>query len=287
MVVVASGIEIWTMALGVPGHRVVSKMAAVGSPMLVSQSGGALAATSRVRCSPTCRRNGAVPLSAAALTQSARPCSWAATEFDLTSSRHPKVSSERYAHAHDQGDYQAPKEGQAHQNRWPRHPAGAQTSRPYGPQPGYRRGHQDQGQQENSLPRREGLERGRVSIATVSAKFPHSPSDIFLCPRSNRDRRLACLRRTQKQPHNHHHDALPRPKPQERLLVAARADYVGDGYDGQSGSCTEARCREAGGQTAAVREPLECIAYRGSVYDTGANPTDGCADIEEHQRIGD
>jgi len=40
MVVVASGIEIWTMVLGVPGHRVVSKTVAVGSPMLVSQSGG-------------------------------------------------------------------------------------------------------------------------------------------------------------------------------------------------------------------------------------------------------
>jgi hypothetical protein len=52
---------------------------------------------------------------------------------------------------------QAPKEGQAHQNRWPRHPAGAQTSRPYGPQPGYRRGHQDQGQQEDRLPRLKDL----------------------------------------------------------------------------------------------------------------------------------
>src|SRR5262249_17523854 len=46
-----------------------------------------------VRCSPTRRRNCAVPLRAAAPTQSARPCSWAAIEFDLTRSPHPNSAN--------------------------------------------------------------------------------------------------------------------------------------------------------------------------------------------------
>ena len=50
-------------------------------------------------------------------------------------------------------------------------PAGAQASSPYGPEPGDWRDHQDQGQQEDRLPRGEGLERNRLGIATAVYEF--------------------------------------------------------------------------------------------------------------------
>ena len=54
--------------------------------------------------------------------------------------------------------HQASEEGRPDPPQRSRHPAGPQARRPHGPQSGDGRGHQDQGQQEGRLPRRQGTQ---------------------------------------------------------------------------------------------------------------------------------
>ena len=70
---------------------------------------------------------------------------------------------------------------------------------------------------------------------------------------------LTGLRRTQQQCHQDHHDALTEAKPEEGRFIAARCDHVGNRDDGQGGACAKARRRQAGGETAPIRKPLERI----------------------------
>ena len=67
-------------------------------------------------------------------------------------------------------DHQASQEGRADPDRWSGHPAGAQARRPHGPQSGDRRGHQDQGQQEGRVPRRQGPQDGDLTIAAFALR---------------------------------------------------------------------------------------------------------------------
>src|SRR3984885_361278 len=67
------------------------------------------------------------------------------------------------AERHGGRHHQAPEEGSPHPPDRPGHPAGAQARRADGPQPGNRRGDQDQGEQEDRIPRLEGTEGDRLS----------------------------------------------------------------------------------------------------------------------------
>src|SRR3984957_8413549 len=68
-------------------------------------------------------------------------------------------------------DHHAPEEGRAYPHRRPRHPPGPQACCPHGPQPGYRRGHRDQGEQEGRFPRRQGIEGSRLIEADLTYWF--------------------------------------------------------------------------------------------------------------------
>ena len=59
------------------------------------------------------------------------------------------------------------KKGDPHPHQWARHSAGPKARRPDGPQSSNRRGDQDQGEQENRLPRRKGAEGSRVGLSRV------------------------------------------------------------------------------------------------------------------------
>ncbi len=67
------------------------------------------------------------------------------------------------------------------------------------------------------------------------------------------------------------------------MLVARALDHVGDRNDRDGRARAEAGGREAGGQTALVRKPLERVAYAGAVDAARADARDDGADIEMHE----
>jgi hypothetical protein len=58
---------------------------------------------------------------------------------------------------------------------WNWHPASAEARGTHGPEPGNRRGDQDQSQQEGRLPGRQGTEGGGVGSRTLVAASAYSP----------------------------------------------------------------------------------------------------------------
>ena len=85
----------------------------------------------------------------------------------------------------------------------------------------------------------------------------------------------------------HHHEPLADAEIEERRFVARRLDDRGDRQDGECRARAEAGGGEAGGEAAAVGEPLERVAYAGAVHGAGADAADRRGDVEHGQRVGE
>ncbi len=89
---------------------------------------------------------------------------------------------------------------------------------------------------------------------------------------------------------HHHRDqedarALQDAEEQERVLVAQALDHAGDRNDGHRGAGAESGRRQACGEPAPVREPLERVADASAVDATGSEPGDGGGEVQQRQGI--
>ena len=71
--------------------------------------------------------------------------------------------------------------------------------------------------------------------------------------------------------------ALADAEGEERVLVAARYDHLGDRHHGERGARAEAGGGRTGGEAAAMREPLERVADAGAVHRARADAADTAA----------
>src|SRR5690606_14245136 len=84
-----------------------------------------------------------------------------------------------------------------------------------------------------------------------------------------------------------HDAALEKAEEHEGVLVARGVDHVRDRDDRDGRARAEAGGGEAGGEAAAIREPLQRVAHAGAVDGARADAAESSADIEQEERIRD
>src|SRR6476661_8878183 len=83
--------------------------------------------------------------------------------------------------------------------------------------------------------------------------------------RRSRSVHFAQFGRSQKQRNKNDDNTLTESEPEERRLVSAALDHIGDWNHRERGTRAEACCGQTRRKTAPIRKPLECVADRASI----------------------